>query len=431
VAGRTQALPGGVEVTISLNSGTSYDIDLSWGVIETRAYLYTLVNTYMEESAPSPATLISPTYIQSVSITRTIPSFTGYQPYSATYIYRTFGGTAAYLKVAASYSGLHDVYVDNTHEASNVGTALVSAEWTPPPSTIAGLKLMPQGWFVGFNNNVLYMSEPYRPHTWPYSITFPNGIRGVCPGAQGLVVTTFDRTYLVSGQHPASAMQTELPIPVGGVSHVGMCNIEGMVAFVSQDGIVLVEGTRASLEFSQKLFTREVWRARYGDILGTMKLSYHDGCMYATTPLVDGLGAYGFCVRVDEATGAYTRLNIPISAVARLPILDTLYFTRTDDGVSGRNIYIMDTGAGSGYSWRSKDFIFPSPEKFGAFYIRCNSTASVLIYAEDQLFYSVEAATGYHRVPAGQALKWSVLLSSSQIVYEFVMAQTMGELRGA
>jgi hypothetical protein len=430
VAGRTQALPGGIELTLSQATTTQYDIDLSWGVIETRAYLYTMENTYNEESAPSPATLISPTYIQKVRITTTRPLFTGYASYSDTNIYRTFGGTAGYLKIEAT-SVSTNVYDDGTHKASNIGTALKSAEWLVPPTSMFGLELMPQGWFTAYNGNILYMSEPYRPHTWPYSITFPEAIRGTCVGAQGLVVTTFSETYLVSGAHPGSAMQNKLTIPVGGMSQAGMCNIEGVVAFVSADGIVLADGMRASLEFSHKLFTREEWRERYSDILATMKLAYHDGFLIASSYLQDASGHYGFIVRADEATGAYTRFNKQINVMSRQPVFDALYYTTTDDGVSGRNIYYFNEGSALEYEWHSKDFIFPQSVKFGAFYLRSSGSVELEFYRDGTLIHSITATSGYYRLPPGEGLRWSVKFTSTAEVYEFVMAQTMAELRGA
>jgi hypothetical protein len=430
VAGRTQALPGGVELSVSLHATLQYDIDLSWGVIETRAYLYTMENMYGEESAPSPASLISPTYIQKVRITTTRPTFTNYASYSDTNVYRTFGGTAGYLKIAKT-SVSTDVYDDSTHTANNVGTALRSSEWQVPPVIMTGLKLMPQGWFTAYYNNVLYMSEPYRPHTWPYSITFPEAIRGIAVGAQGLVVTTSSETFLVNGQHPASAMQSKLPIPVGGVSRYGMCSIEGVVAYISQDGIVLVDGMRASLEFSQKLFTREEWRERYSDILDTMKLSYHDGFLIASSYFADASGQYGFIVRADEATGAYTRFNRQINTMSRQPVFDALYYTSTDDGVLGRNVYYFNEGDPLEYEWHSKDFIFPQSVKFGAFYLRSAGSVDLEFYRDGSLIHSVTATSGYYRLPPGEGLRWSVKFTGTQEVYEFVMAQTMAELRGA
>lgn len=429
VAARTQALPGGVEISLSQHSNTEFDINLSWGVVETRAYLYTMVNTFQEESAPSPAALISPTYIQNVQITTTKPTFTGYQPYSTTNVYRTFGGTPAYLKI--DKTGSSDVWVDATHNASSVGTALTTAEWDVPPSVLSGLKLAPNGWFLAFNSNTLYMSEPYRPHTWPYSITFPTGVRGICVGAQGVVVTTFDETYIVTGAHPASVMQMRLPIPVGGVSHIGMCNIEGAVAYISHDGIVLVQGSNASLEFSEKLFTRRNWRDRYGTILSTIKLSYHDGFLIGSSPTADSSsGDYGFVIRVDEAQGQYTRFNKPISATARVPILDALYYTTTDDSLSARNVYgFNDGGSALQYTWWSKEFIFPQYVSFGAFYIYSFGASTITIYVDGAACHIFTAnGTDYYRIPPFAGLRWSIKVVSSVDIHEIIMARTMGEL---
>lgn len=434
IASRTQALPGGLEISLSKVDETTYDFILSWGVVETRAYLYTALNTFNEESPPSPAALISPTYIQNVSINAPKPVATGYQPLqSQVRIYRTFGGTAAYLKIEATYTGFGDLYQDASHKASNVGFALASAGWVQPPATMGGLKIMPNGWFAAFNGNTLYMSEPYHPHTWQYNTSFPTGIRGICPGAQGLVVTTFDETYLVTGPHPATAMPVKIPIPVGGVSQLGMVSIEGMVAFLSQEGIVLVEGTQGSLGFSQKLFTRADWRARYGSILTGMRLSYHAGFLIASSSTATSNGDYGFAVRIDEAAGQYTRYNAPISTTARVPVLDSLYFSTTDDGVGAKNVYEFNAGSAQTYTWWSKDFVFPDYTSFGAFYIRASGFVEITFYLDGvQFFHTTASGTMYGRMPSGSGLRWSVKFSNTTAdIYEFILAQTMGELSAA
>lgn len=430
-AARTQALPGGIEVSLSKVVGLQFDVLLSWGVVETRAYIYTMINAFNEESAPSPATLISPTYIQNVQITTVRPSFTGYKAYQDTNIYRTYGGTPAYLKI--DKSGSNDVWVDASHKASSVGYALPSAGWITPPATMSGLQLMANGWFAAFNNNTLYMSEPYRPHTWPYNISFPTGIRGICPTAQGLCVTTFDETYMVTGSHPASVMPLRIPIPVGGVSSLGMTNVEGMVAFISHDGIVLVQGSQASLDFSEKMFTRTDWRNRYGTILTGMTLSYHDGFLIGSSPTADSnSGEFGFIVRIDEAQGQYTRFNKPINCTQRLPILDTLYFSTTDDAVGAKNVYSFNEGPAITYTWWSKDFVFPGFTSFGGFYIRTSGPVRVTIFQDGVQLYQVTcSSTGYYRVPSSGGLRFSVKLDNTTAdIFEFVMGQTLGELQG-
>jgi len=46
---RNNSFPGGVEVMLTTDGTLTFE----WGVVETRAYVYTMVNTYNEESAPS------------------------------------------------------------------------------------------------------------------------------------------------------------------------------------------------------------------------------------------------------------------------------------------------------------------------------------------------------------------------------------------
>lgn len=439
IGARSNALPGGVELSAS-KSGVTVTVKATWGVVETRAYCYTVKNVWGEESAPSPPALISPTYLQVVQVQLTIPSFTGYAAQgvgsAGIEIYRTFGSSPDYVSVEPTFvSGT--TWADNEHAPSGVGQLLRSASWEEPPINLdvaAGVHLTPNGWFVASKANTLYMSEPYRPHAWPYSITFPKDIRSICVGAQGVVVTTAEGTYLVLGSHPASANQMKLPIPVGGTTYIGMANVEGAVVSTTNDGLMHVNGSQASLEVGQKLFTRDDWRNRYGASLANLRLTYFDGKLLGTLGGVDSTGYYGFVYRIDEAGGAFSRLDVPINTVALYPSGDVLYYTNPVDGGSpgGRKVYSWGTGSPLTMTWNSKQYTFQQPEPMGVFYIRCSGPLTVHVARDGVLVKTTSVtATGYYRLPAtGPGLRWEVALVGTSEVYEFVMAGTMEELKG-
>lgn len=412
---RSNALPGGLE--FSLNStGT---IDIKWGVNETRAYTYTVLNTWNEESGPAPAATIDVTYMQDVSVAYTVPSFGNYRPYANTKIYRTYGTSASYVSVGTPSSS---PYSDTSFKASDIGVSLPSLEWAPPPSGLFGLTALPNGVFAAFAGNRLYFCEPYRPHTWQHSMTFPLAIRGICPGSQSLVVTTAGGSYMVLGSSPKNMQQSLLPIPQSGVTHRSMALLEGSVAYASNDGIVMVSGSQATMNVSQQFFSREDWRGRYADVLGDIRFTYHDGFLVAAS----STQAKGFVVRLDEAAGTFAQYNVQLDAAFYLPILDTLYYS------VGTKLYRF-RGSESFHTadWWSKDYVLGKHVNFGAGYIRCQGPVTITLYADGVQWHQVTMnSTGYFRIPAGnRALKWSIRLQTTSVVEEVVIAESMTELR--
>jgi hypothetical protein len=298
----------------------------------------------------------------------------------------------------------------------------------PPPTGLFGLVLAPNGWFAAFKENMLYMSEPYRPHTWQYSMTFAKAITGICVGSQVIVVTTVEATYIVTGPHPASVTSMTVPIPVGGISHRSMCAVEGGVAFLSNDGFVVVEGSQASLDASHKYFTREVWRSMFRNDLPYMMLGYHDGCLVA----VSYQNPVGFVLELDEAGGAMTRYDYQHSALVRLPVLDTLYYAQNG------GIYRFREGVALDAQWNSKQFITPLYTKFGIGFARMSGSGQITIklYAEGALVHTkiLDAAlrTTYFRLPSQVgSTKWQVQLSMTGpcVLEDLAIAHSPAELR--
>ena len=205
-----------------------------------------------------------------------------------------------------------------------------------------------------------------------------------------------------------------------------MALIEGAVVFASNDGMVLVQGSSASMEISQKFFSRDDWRGRYGSALSTIRFAYHDGFIVAA----DSASATGFIVRLDEAAGTFAQYNQQLDCTFYLPLLDTLYYS------VGANVYRFRAGSYYTLDWWSKEFISPKYVGYGAVAIRCQGSVVVSLYADGTLWhqFTANSASGtypYYRIPAGKrALRWSVRFQTAGVVEEFAMAESMGELRG-
>lgn len=422
---RSNSLPGGVEFSMddSSASGTA-TVNMAWGVSETRAYVYIAMNTWGEESAPSPPATISVTYLHDVRIEvgDVTASFVGYRPFSEYRILRTFGTTAAYLMVDAEPQA-PTVAIERGKKPSPTGHALQSEAWTPPPDGLQGIVLAPNGWFAAFKGNTLYMSEPYRPHAWPYSMTFAKAIRGLCIGQQSIVVTTADGVYAVAGAHPSAAQQINLNAPQPGLAQRSMAQVEGAVAYASNDGIVFVSGSSASSEIGQRLFDRGTWRARYGNQISdaSMRFAYHDGALVSAS----SGEANGFLLRMDEDVGSFTRLSARYDCMFLLPVNDALYYT------VGNSLYQFRGGDPGVLTWHSKDFIFPMQNTFGAGFIRCDKPTTITIYGDGVQVAQKTVTSGHFRLPASmpRRLRWSFKLESAGAVYECMLGRSMLELQ--
>lgn len=416
---RSNAFPGTVEVTLA--DGAPASLKLFYGVSEARAYTYTFENTMEEEGAPAQPAEISPTYIQAVKVTVTLQSFSGFAPLARVNIYRTYGTSATYLK--ADVNGLSPtVYVDSTTTPESVGRALESTDWLPSPTGMSGVEITPNGWFAGFKGNMLYMTEPYRPHAWPYSIPFQSAIRGVRAGQGSLVVTTADGVYVVNGAFPSNAQPMKLSLPQPGIAQRSMALVDGGVAYASNDGIVVVEGTQATSAAGAQLFTRKKWRERYENALldASMAFGYHDGCLVMSSRTMN----QGFVIRLDEDVGQFTRTAVGYDAMFLLPVTDTLYYS------IGSNVYRFNAGAALTADWWSKDFVFPSPVSFGAGRITCTGNVRLRLYAEGVLVHDRVITSGYFRPPnLLKQLKWSIRLTTSAVVTEFAIARSMLDLK--
>lgn len=415
---RISSLPGSQE--ISLADGTSLTLSIAWGPEETRAYVYVNENDWNEEGAPSPPAKISPTYLQDVQITVTPSSFSDYRPFLRHRVYRTYGSIPSY--VGADVIGTSPVYIDASRAPSAVGTSMQSTEWDPAPDGLQGAEYMAGGIFAVFKGNALYVSEPYRPHAFPYIFTLPTAIRGIRAAQQSLVVTTADGLYILSGSAPANAQVIKVSTPQPGVAQRSMVNIDGGVAYASNDGFVLVDGSAASMTTSQKLFGRKKWREMYGSILAdaSMRFSFHDGYLVVSS----STESKGFTLRFDEDVGSLSRQKQRMDSAFLLPVEDALYYA------DGATLYKYQGGSDLEFDWHGRDEIFAAPVTFGAGYLR-GDAVTLKLYMDGVLVCDRLISEGYFRLPSElpKCLRLSVRLQGTGFVQELCLGRTMAELQ--
>ena len=339
------------------------------GTAETRAYVYTYISTFgsvLEESAPSPAGTVSsfPTGATvTVSAFSTAPTTAAGYNITAIRIYRsvTSATSAQYLYVGTvtvnPATGAASGSFSDTVAAADLGVALPSLYYTPPPAGLHGLIALPNGILAGFVGNQVWFSEPYLPHAWPvaYMMTVGAPIVGLGVFGQTLVVCTTQTPYLLTGSQPGAMSQEKVPLPEPCVSKKSITSDQFGVLYASPNGLVsIAPGTQDVI--SRALFTRDEWQAylpssMVGAIYQNMYIAFYQvGSTKAALILMRGdspplvtFDTAAQAVFVEKATA-----NIYIVS----PVDNKVYQLDADPV---NNLF---------YEWMSKKFILPEPTNY-------------------------------------------------------------------
>ncbi len=237
-------------------------------LIEPRAYVYTWITEYGEESAPSPPTIVNgwSNGVWTLSLFTPPPDEMGVtRNIKTTRLYRTVPSTTGQTTYffIADIDVLTETYVDTIDDATvALNTILPSALWTPPPEGLQGIMSMPNGMAVGFRGNEIWFAEPYRPHAWPaaYVLTTEFPIVGIGVTGQSVVACTSATPYTASGVNPSSMSLTKALSPEPCVSRGSIVSTDVGVYFCSPNGLIKVDQNGTTGNTTELWITRERWR---------------------------------------------------------------------------------------------------------------------------------------------------------------------------
>jgi len=415
----------------------------SSGINVSAAYCVTFVNSWGEESAPSSPTLVEFTASGRVNISATYSGYSNGVPVVGMNVYRTYGLSDTYILVnqtPISGSGGVYTYADESSEPQTT-TALQSTGWDPPPQDLRGLTYVGNGFFCAYRGRDLLFSEPYRPHAWPYSMTFPDEVKSLVPIENGVLATTNGQPYAIYGAHPEQAAQQVINSDQAGVSLNSATRVSGTAAYVSHDGIITVVGGAAKLDASRGLFTREVWRNLFNSFLtgsgAELLLAEHDGRMVALARgaalNVQGQSVQGFLLDLEEPSGvSWLQLPMQLTGASVVRDADALYFGLSQNGVGAYAEAFV--GSYLTLTWHSKDYVFPRPVSFGAAVILVEGAFDVTIFCNGVAIHTEHVTSGEtaFRLPSvPQQKRWSVRFVGTGVVTKFEMGSTFQELQGA
>lgn len=240
------------------------------------SYVYTFINEFGEESAPSdPSDTVQRNDNATTIITTptTVPTGT-----SADYgivskrIYRSVtGALGSIFRFVAEIPLEQDDYTDQVVDAQ-LGEELESTDWDVPPTDLRYILALPNGIMVGASGNRLCFSVQNRPHAWPvgYRLAVDSPITGLGNADTTVVVGTQTFVYTASGNSPDSYSMSKPVAPHACKSARGVAFVTGLgVVFPGPDGLMAVTGPTEVRNVTEGIYTREQWQALQPDtILG-------------------------------------------------------------------------------------------------------------------------------------------------------------------
>lgn len=395
------------------------------GTPDNRAYVYTNITVYGEESAPSPASSIVEVQSgQTVEILGFTAAPGGNGSTTARRIYRSVSspsGTTAYFfvkEIPVATSSTNDDVGDS------IGEPIASSDWVAPPSTMFGLTAMANGVLVGFNGNDVCLSEAYVPYAWPVayrlSTDFPI-VGGKAIGNQTVVLTT-GNPYLLTGTAPESMSLTKLEWPFGCVSKRSIVCVGGGVIYASPVGLCLVDGSGQVTNITEPLLTAEQWAELNPESLRAYLYNGQYFGFYDT-----GSVQAGFILEPREAEAALSYLDSFATAGYTDPVQNELYL-KIDTKIQKWD----ETGAYTDYTWRSGVVTLDQPRNFSVGQVSAAAYPVTLnLYADGVLKHTQAVANGSpFRLPSGfLGAEYEVELTGTNEVYKAVIASTVAELK--
>ena len=404
-------------------------IDQAEEILESgfTSYVFTYVNEYGEESAPS---LASRSVQKSGTATVTVETATqapnGYGV-ERKRLYRAITdaeGTQFLFLEEIPLS--QDEFADSTDDET-LGEPLITQGWSLPPADMRGILALPNGIMVGHTRNEFIPSVQNRPHAYPPEFRLATDYPIVGLGAidANVVVLTESNPYMVLGSSPDELSMQKVELPQGCVSKRSIASLQGFgVIYASPDGLIGIAGTGQTMNLTEQLFSRREWqRLRPETILGVA----HDDRYFGFYEDEEG-NKGGFLVDVKEVQGfGFVPLSTHAQAAYSDTLTDTLYLVVNDE------VYAWNEGAQKlTYAWRSPLYQMQYPVGMAYAQIRAVDYNDITfrLYAEGALVQE-KVVTGPREfvIPAVDAAReWEVELEGTSRVQRFEVAEDPEEI---
>lgn len=338
----------------------------------SRAYLYTFVNAYGEESAPSPPSAVVSAFsdatwtISGIPATATNPVGSNYPPVTTVRVYRTVTGvnTGGQFFLINSFALGTTGFVDSLADSQAIAndTILISQGWGNPPAGLDGITALPGGMLVGFTGNTVHFCEPNRPHAWPsaYDQSLEYTIVGFGVWQQSLVVLTTGFPSTGSGNSPTNYVFSQVKVPEPCIARGSIITDLMGVYYASQNGLVMLNYYGMQNQ-TLSAVTKNIW-------LNTYKADSIIACRHRAQYLAINGSDTGFLIDYSEARLGFENLSTLYGATC---IWNDEYTGDAYIMGSDRKVYRWDSQNTDSmvFRWRSKQFYTPAPTNLGAFQV--------------------------------------------------------------
>lgn len=358
--------PVGPPVATDTGAGNITGSSVTW--------VYTFVRKFsddtIEESAPSvPSNALNITS-RAASVTMPSGAIT-HADYGITHkrLYRDEGSGYFYVTEVTLATASS---ADNTLTAS-LGDLIDTTLDLPPPDALLGLISLPNGVTAGFKGNVVYLSRPYRPHSYPllnqYAVNLP--IVGLGNVGTSIIVVTTGHPWIGRGVDPAAYVFKRHPGKFPGISKRSIASSDLGVLWSTPRGIAISDGSTVAMA-THAFLTRKEWTDDFAPT--TLHGVVHDGRYYAWfTTGADSDGVLiggGIILDLSEKAFMVTLSNYVYAAHATDgsgAAADDLWVAKKNSSAANANyVYQFDADASSplAYTWKSKLFITSGLDNF-------------------------------------------------------------------
>lgn len=408
-------VPSLLVVKLSYNATTSASI--------TRSYVYTYVTAWGEESQPStPSTLLTVDAGNNVVITGFSPS--AHANVNRIRLYRT--DTTGQFRFVAEFPTNTTTYTDSLLD-TELAEIIPSTNWQPPPTDLAGIVSMPNGFMAGFAKNTLWFSEVNQSHAWPadYTLTKIDGdIVGISGAFENsLIVLTTKHPYIVTGYLPSEMSATKVSAYEPCLSEFSIVDmgIYG-VGYAAANGFVVVRGGSAEV-FTEPLITPEQWR---GFNPSTMRCAWYKERLHIVSDNVH------FVFSMHEGDDILTTETENPLALWVDTETDNFWFTETAKPFhETAKLLQYSKGEAALFKWVSGETQYQRPLSFVRAKIEASGYPSILaLYADSRLIYkkNVTDDKPFYLPVLERSKHWKVGIESHYPVHRVVVTNGHIEL---
>lgn len=318
---------------------------------DARSYVYTYVNQWGEESAPSPpsrsicvtdgatvqVTSIAPPpanyNITDINIYRSVTGMRDQQPQSQQFL-------SSYVYVSTIPAT--QIYYADTILTVNLGPVLETEKVVPPPAKLENIvSLEDLVVLAGSVCNRIYFSEPFLPYSWPvkYELTLDHPVLHMGAGQGRVYVTTDSIPYVINPPNcddrptasPVRIANTDLPDISLNYPHSAIVTPYGFI-YSSIIGLICLRPDASYVVLTAPWFSPEDWAKVHPD---TVRLGRYYNYLFCVTDEVS------FILNIDLNMNADPK-GTELSTISDKPIdmvnTDTGDLLMLEDG----NITIWD-----------------------------------------------------------------------------------------